>query len=359
MRIACIAYLHGSGGAERQIVTLANGLLERGHEVHLVVLHTNNPRYAIDPDVIVHDLTYAECGAGNRIPARYWALRRCLTNLTPDATVHFWMQSAYFAAMMPERVRGRAVYSERGDPGDDEYSGLLGLVRWAAFKKMSGFVFQTEAARDHFSDSVRCRSAVIPNPVIIPDDLLSRDTLVRETRVVSIGRLAPQKNQFLLLEAFSLVVRRFSSYELWIYGEGELREALIERARQLHILDRFKIIEPCYDVLDQIKNASLFVLSSSYEGMPNALLEAMALGLPCVTTDFAPCGAAASIVKDGLDGLVVSSDPQSLANAMCSLLEDAKLASALGDNARETAEGYSPKRIFSLWDNFLRNVVDM
>lgn len=359
MRIACVAYLHGSGGAERQIVTLANGLLERGHEVHLVVLHTNNPRYAIDPNVIIHDLTYAECGTGNRIPARYWALRRCLTALSPDATVHFWMQSAYFAAMMPRRARGCAVYSERGDPGDDEYSGLLGVVRWAAFRKMSGFVFQTEAARDHFSDSVRCRSAVIPNPVIIPAELLSRDNSVREMRVVSIGRLVPQKNQILLLEAFSLVAHRFPSYELWIYGEGELKEMLIGRAEQLQILDKLKIIEPCCDVLDQIKNASLFVLSSSYEGMPNALLEAMALGLPCVTTDFAPFGAAASIVKNGLDGLVVPADPQLLADAMLSILEDDKLASAFGGNARKAAEKYSPKRIFSLWDNFLHSIANM
>lgn len=358
MRIACIAYLHGSGGAERQIVTLANGMAEEGHEVHLVVLHTNNPRYPIASSVAIHDLTYAEKGGGNRILARYRALRKCLAALEPDVTIHFWMQSAYFVALMPRLARGFAVYSERGDPGDREYTGLLGVVRWATFLKMDAFVFQTRAARDYFPNHVRRRSAIIPNPVRIPDGVLSQRVSNRSARVVSVGRLAPQKNQTLLLEAFSMVAPYFPALELWIYGEGELGKCLVEQAKKLQISDRFKIIEPCRDVLDRIKDASLFVLSSSYEGMPNALLEAMALGLPCITTDFEPKGAAASIVNNGTDGLVVAPDPGSLADAMASVLGNTGLAEKMGRNAKKTAEKYSPKLVFKLWNDFLLDIID-
>lgn len=358
MRIACIAYLHGSGGAERQIVALANGMAEMGHEVHLVVLHTNNPRYIIAQSVVIHDLTYAEDGGGNRIPARYRALKKCLASLEPDVTVHFWMQSAYFVALMPKLARGLAIYSERGDPGDSEYAGLLGLVRQATFRRMDGFVFQTVAARDYFPDRIRRRSAIIPNPVRIPDEVLLRQVSKRSARIVSVGRLAPQKNQSLLLEAFSEISSCFPALQLWIYGEGELEGDLIKQAKRLKITDRFKIIRPRRDVLSQIKDASLFVLSSSYEGMPNALLEAMALGLPCVTTDFEPKGAAASIVDDGVDGLVVLPDPESLANAMTSVLEDTERAETMGRNAKKTIEKYSPKVIFELWNSFLLDIVN-
>ena len=95
MKIACIGYLHGAGGAERQIIMLANAMAERGHEVHLLILAANKSQYDVSKDVRIHDLTGAEEYAGNKIVNRYKALKRALAEIKPDVSVSYWLQSAY------------------------------------------------------------------------------------------------------------------------------------------------------------------------------------------------------------------------------------------------------------------------
>lgn len=357
MRIACVAYLHGAGGAERQIIMLANGLSSLGHEVHLVVLYANRACYPIDDRVIVHDLAGARQGQEG-ILGRFLALRECLRSIAPDVSVHYWMQSAYFAAAMPKRITGSVVYSERGDPGDSEYRGLLGFVRGATFPRLDGFVFQTEAARDYFNGSVAARSAVIPNPVAVPAALVSDVAPKRQKRIVAIGRLAKQKNHQLLIRAFARLSSEFPEYILEIYGEGDLRDCLCSLARSLGVADRVRIIDPCTDIFVRIKEASLFVLPSLYEGMPNALLEAMSLGLPCVTTDYAPKGAAGSIVSDKWDGVIVPDDEENLSQAIFEVLSDTDYAAFLSKNARESGKRFSSEQVFGQWESYLRKVVN-
>lgn len=150
MKIVCVGYLQGAGGAERQIIMLANALAERHHDVHLVVLAENKSKYSIAENVIVHDLTNAEDSNKKRIVDRFRALKSELSKIRPDVSIHYWLQSAYMCAMMKKSITGRIIYSERGDPGDAEYKGILGVVRYLAFRKVDGFVFQSEGARDFF-----------------------------------------------------------------------------------------------------------------------------------------------------------------------------------------------------------------
>ena len=160
MKIALVAYLHGNGGAERQITMLANALSSYGHEVYFVITGANNICYPISESVKCVDVTQCE-GKPFGIIRRYFAQRRALYSIMPEITIHYNFQSAYFAVVMPQKVRGKIIYSERGDPYDDEYSGLLGLIRQHAIKRINGFVFQTEGARDFFDENIRMRSTVI------------------------------------------------------------------------------------------------------------------------------------------------------------------------------------------------------
>lgn len=357
MKIACIGYLHGRGGAERQIVMLASALAQRGHQVHLIVLAENKADYAICEQVQVWDLSCLEEGPGHRIVKRYQGLRQVLAKIQPDISIHYWLQSAYLAALMPKSVCGKLIYSERGDPGDREYAGLLGLVRKLAFRRCAGFVFQSEGARDYFGTNVARRSAVIHNPVAVPQDAYLAPCKTRQKRIVTAGRLQAQKNHALLIDAIAAIAGDFPDYTLEIYGDGTLKDGLQQQVRELGLTDRVHLMGSCPDIFDKLYPASLFVLSSDYEGMPNALMEAMALGLPCISTDCPP-GGPRTLIQNGHNGLLVPvGDEKALAGAMADILKDPQKAEAMGAAARQLRQTHNPKRIFDRWEAYLQTLV--
>ena len=282
MRIACVAYLHGAGGAERQIIMLANNLARQGENVSLIVMVDFKSKFPIYKDVNVIDLTYCEKEKGNKIVNRFRALRKVYREISPQVTIHYWLQSAYLSTMMSSKLAGKIIYSERGDPSDSEYSGLLGVVRSLAFRRIQGFVFQSKGAEDYFSDSIKKRAIVIPNPISVPEGEYITPCKNRSKKIVNIGRLHPQKNQTLLIEAFSRMSASFSEYSLEIFGDGDLKEELTDKIKKLNLSNRVFLKGTTMNIYDEMYDASLFVLSSDFEGMPNALMEAMALGDMCV-----------------------------------------------------------------------------
>lgn len=353
MKIALIAYLHGNGGAERQITMLANALTKR-HEVYMIITGANNQKYAISNQVHIVDVTDVE-GKSLSVLRRYWAQRKALIEINPEVSVHYNFQSAYFAVAMPKKYSGKIIYSERGDPYDDEYTGLLGLIRKYSIKKIDGFVFQTEGARDYFDEEIRKRSTVIHNPITIPSEYQG-GLGKREKRIVNIGRLHPQKNQKLLVEAFSLIAEKYPDYTLEIFGDGILQGVLEEQIQNCGLKGRVLIKNPRKDIFGAIKDASLFVITSDYEGMPNALMEAMALGLPCISTDCRPGGARA-LIEDGINGFVVPrGDAKSLAEKMSYLLSNNDISQTIGLKAMKILDDHTPEEIFKKWEFFIEKI---
>lgn len=352
MKLALVAYLHGAGGAERQITLLANVMAKRGHEVHFLVLAEYCKRYPISDKVIVHDLIYAENEGLHPIIGRYMALKRAYKDIKPDITIHYNLQSAYLTLAMPKKIYCKAIYSERGDPYDKEYSGLLGKIRDWTVKGMDGLVFQSEGARDFFDEKIRAKSVVIHNSVEVPVDKYPVP-LNRRKCIVSAGRLHEQKNYDLLIDAFAKIASDFPEYELVIYGDGDLRESLQKKIHDYGLNERISLLSACKDLWDKIKDASLFVLSSDFEGMPNALMEAMALGIPSVSTDCRP-GGARTLIEDGVNGFVVPRmDIDALAEKMKYVLEHPEVAKTISEGGRKIAETHDEKRTFDKWEEFL------
>ena len=352
MKILTVGYLHGSGGAEKQIVWLSNLLADHGHEVTLCVLNENHSPYAINKQVHVVDLSQEEGCGRLRIWHRFLAFRKFVISLKPDVTINYNLQSAYFCLGISKEKRGNVVYSERGDPYDKEYSGLLGIVRDVTVSRMDGLVFQSEGARDFFPNAVRCKSVIIHNAVNVPQDRYPLPER-REKRIVNVGRLHPQKNQRLLVDAFSQIAQEFPDYTLDIYGDGELHDALQEQIRHLGLERRITIHPSRKDLWECICKASLFVLTSDYEGMPNALMEAMALGLPCISTDCRP-GGARTIIDNGKNGIIVPCrNVYALANVIREVLKDRVLSERLAIEARMVSLNHQDCEIFDMWNTYL------
>lgn len=357
MKLALCAYLHGSGGAERQITMLANAMAERGHEVYFLVLSEFNKKYDISPLVHVKDLTAEEKKSIHPILGRYKALLRTYKEIKPDVTIHYNLQSAYMTAAMPKKVYNKSIYSERGDPYDKEYDGLLGVVRNWCVKRTDGFMFQSEGARDFFGTEVAKRSVVIHNSVSVPVEKYPMPEC-RDNRIVSIGRLHEQKNHALLIDAFTKIADEFPECTLENYGDGQLREILQKKIDKLGLTDRIKLQPARKDVFDAIRTARLFVLSSDYEGMPNALMEAMALGLPCVATDCRP-GGARTLVEDGMNGFVVPRmDVDALADKMRYVLSHPDVANTIAHGGRNIAETHTEKITFDKWEEFIKRIMN-
>lgn len=353
MKIVCVGYVSGEGGAQRQMLMLANELANRNNEVHLFLIAGNDIRYELSDKVIVHDLTEADKEGIHPIIGRYKAIKRMYKKITPEVTIHYNFQSVYVSVMMKKSITGKIIYSERGDPGDNEYSGLLGLIRKLVMPRVDGFVFQTEAARNYFGKSVRKKSTVIHNSVAINCSYDLTQKIEREKRIVGVGRLHEQKNFALLIKAFAYVADQFPDYILEIYGEGVLRDDLQELIDANNLHNRVVLKGARKDIHDCIYNAALFVLSSDYEGMPNALIEAMALGLPCISTDWRP-GAVGELIEDGKNGIIVPiRNVEIMADRICYILGEPDIAGKMGKEAKQFGMFHTHKRIFDMWNVFI------
>ena len=355
MNILTIGYLHGAGGAERQIILLSNQLAQRCHQVTLCVLAENRSNFSISEHVNLIDCTDEKGPGFFRIIHRWKCLRKNIREIRPDVIVNYNLQSAYLCLTLSKEVRGKVVYSERGDPYDSEYSGLLKIIRDYTVAHMDGLVFQSEGARDYFPEKIWNKSIVIHNSVNIPQVKYSFPK-EREKRIVSVGRLHPQKNQRMIIDAFASIANAFPEYSLDIYGDGPLHDELQFQIDQYGLSEKIRLNASRKDIFDCIYKASLFVLTSDYEGMPNALMEAMALGLPCISTDCRP-GGARTLIESGVNGIIVPcNDIESLAFEMKRLLENRELAEALAINAKRLGETHTDEIVFEKWNSFLMSL---
>lgn len=354
MRIVFLSYLHGFGGAEKQNVMLANAMVERGHDVTIVSICVDNNCYSLDERVKYMFLPDRKTGI-LRVLTRYQDIKKTLNELKPDVTVNFWFQSAYMTALMRKSITGKVVYSERGDPGDREYSGAIGIIRKFTLPRIDGFVFQSKGAQSFFNKAVQSRSVVIPNPVFVKTCDFP-EVKKRKKVIVTVGRLHPQKNQKLLVDAFALIADCIPEYTLEIYGEGELKNELQKQIDNLKLTNRVFLKGTSKEIHRLIYDASLFVLSSNYEGLPNTLLEAMALGIPSISTDCKP-GGAREIIDDNVNGIIVPvEDKHKLALAIIKVLNDSKMQIEFGEKAKESALRFLPEKIYDSWQNFLGNI---
>ena len=354
MKIVFLSYLHGFGGAEKQNVMLANAMANRGHDVTLISICADNNCYQLDRHV---DYQFLPDRKTNilRLITRYEDIKKKLIEIGPDVTVSFWYQSAYLTALMRKNITGKIIYSERSDPGDKEYSGILGWIRSLTLPRIDGFVFQSKGAQSYFSKSVQSRSTVIPNPVFVKTEDF-QEVKERKKKIVTVGRLHPQKNQKLLIEAFSLIVDQIPEYILEIYGDGDLKDELQRQIMELHLENKVYLKGTSKKIHELIYDASLFVLSSDYEGIPNTLLEAMALGIPCISTDCRP-GGAREIITDGEDGIIVPvGDKTALANAISWSLNHKEDTLKRAKKAIERMKHFRADTIYSRWENFLRRL---
>lgn len=346
-----VSALHG-GGAERVTVLLADELSKEGFDVTILMIAGTERAYDTSPPVKVISLSGKSSGNPLIKAKRLISLRKYIRE-NKDAYFYSLSTSINLQALIAcAGLSVKLAVSERNDPARCSYRRFRDLVYSAGALWGAKFIFQTGDAAAYFGNNkrIRANSSVIPNPVSLPKGLapIERPRSARR-RIAAVGRLEDQKNYPLLLRAFAEFYGSNKDWQLSIYGKGTRLEALRELAGRLGI-DSAVIFEGfCPDVLQKIKEADIFVMSSDYEGMPNALMEAMALGLPCIATD-CPIGGPAMLIESGGNGLLTKvGDCEELAGAMERLSADEELAARLSERALLVNRDYNVEIIAKKW----------
>jgi len=357
----------GAGGAERVVVSLASAWVQRGLEVHVVATFSSRPRQHYQLPGAVSFTRLADFpGCTGRNPTAYWRrlsrLRRLALHIEPDVIVSFLTNVNVLGLLATTGADIPVIVSERVDPSSErETSWLLRRLRWATYPMAAGIVVQTARAGVSLASMIAGSThvEVIPNP--LPPDFPSAPREVRRAAgrkcVVAAGRLTWQKRFDVLIDSFSLVAGRFQDWDLKIWGEGELLESLIEQVNRSGLQGRVRFHGRTDSLWARLLEADLFVSSSDFEGFPNAMLEAMALGVACVTTD-CPSGPR-ELSQDGdLAHLVPPADPEAMAVALQALMSDAAARERLGQRASEIVRrDYALPVILDRWNHLIEAVL--
>lgn len=348
------------GGAQRVMCCIAEYLLNLGIEVLLVndfLPDSSKAQYDI-PEPIKR--LYLRDGLkGNPILKnvdRIWKLRRIVRRENPDIVMSFLGRPNLRMLIATLGLKNTKIVSVRNDP-NREYAkkGIVKQLARILFCFADGCVFQTREASDYFPQKVKSRSAIIRNP--IAESFYKVEKCASPKNVVTVGRLEEQKNHKLLIDAFALIAEQFPLDDLYIYGEGALRNELTEHALSKGLEDRIHLPGSTQHVAEVLANSRLFVLSSDYEGMPNALMEAMAVGLPVISTD-CPCGGPRELITNEKDGVLIPvRDATRLAEKMKEILSDPIIADCLASGAQNRAEMFRQEVVMQEWMGFLEIVL--
>lgn len=343
------------GGANRVMANLTDYFANSGYDVILVndiLSGQRDPEYPVNPLVnrVILDVHCSSKAFSNL--KRITKLRELIKAEKPDSVVSFMGPPNIRMLLASAFLKCRTVVSVRNDP-TKEYgvSWIKRMIANAVFLLADGCVFQTEDASLYFNRWVRRKSKVIVNPV--NEAFYGVDRSDTPRNIVTVGRLVPQKNHILLIDAFAKIADEFPEENLIIYGEGPLREEMEKQIADLQLTNRIFLPGSTSRVPEVLSEAKLFVLSSDYEGMPNALMEAMAVGVPVISTD-CPCGGPRSLVESESQGqLVPCGDAVALSNCMKAILSSQKLQQELSIGAKKRAYDFLPERVFRQWEGFV------
>jgi glycosyltransferase involved in cell wall biosynthesis len=232
-----IIFVTGSmrrGGAERVISILANDFQESNVEVTILTLLDNSNEYKLNDGIRVINITKTNYSRIKMLPIWIKQLRIKIKEIKPDLIISFIARVNLITIFSSIGIKTKLIISERSDPIKDGRSLLVRLGTYFLYPFADLIVFQTNWAKSSFSNKIRKKSVVIRNPI----NVQTKAKKIREQKIVSVGRLYPEKNHFLLIDAFKEIIKKFPEYKLVIYGEGILRNELSKYINELLLNDK-------------------------------------------------------------------------------------------------------------------------
>lgn len=344
------------GGAEHVAVNLAEYFNSIGWQVTMVTKLRADEEYETSEAIgrVIADIAGKEISRSRvaNFNRRIKKLRNIFAELSPDVIISFIGKNNFMAVQAAGKLMIPVIVSVRSAPEREYKSRAMHALVKPMFRRAAGVVLQTKDARDYFPEDIQKKSIILPNSVN-PKFLQEQYYGERRQRVVTVGRMDVNKNQILLIHAFEQIADEFPELELYLYGDGPSRSKWEEEVKQTKYASRIHFPGVANDIYDRIREDRIFVLPSIMEGMPNALIEAMALGLANVSTD-CPCGGPRELLGDNENGLLVPvGDADAMAEAMRRILTDPELEQRLQNNAYRKAQELEPGKVNEMWKEYV------
>lgn len=362
MKISFVTSTLTSGGAERVISLLANNFADRGYEVEMIALTSISPDYySLNPKV---KFIHADKVSKGGLLGELWWFRQHIKKEQPDVVIAF-MEAVYeFVLLALLGTKVPVISSERKDPAT--LGPLRKILRWILLPTATAHVVQTQHIKNYYSKRIQKKTHIIYNPVNErvfetshdnDDDnpeLKIKDE--RLNRIISVGRLYSQKNQKMMIEAFAQISERYPDWKLVIYGEGPERDSLESLVSNLksQVSSHISLPGRCETVIEEVAKSKVFCLSSDYEGMSNAMIEALCVGTPVISTKVSGTD---ELIRDEENGLLVDiGDKEGLAKALEKLLSNQELRTQLGKEGQKLATLFKTDTIVDQWEELVKKV---
>lgn len=342
-----------SGGAERVIAQLANYFTEKDISCRIITTENGEVMYPLHEKI---DIVAIGKKSNNKVIdriLRYKTIRIVVQKNKPDVVLTMPEDTGIYAILALIGTGIPVYVSERNNPWVMPDVKITRLLRKVAYPFAQGIIFQTQMAKSFFPQYIQKKGVVLQNPVDatrIPEPYIGE----RKKVFSAVGRLEPQKNFPMLIRAFSEFHKREKDYKLVIYGEGRERINIENLVKELHLENSVSLPGRNKDVLNCINDCAAFILSSDYEGMPNALIEAMCMGMPVISTD-CPSGGPREIIENEKNGLLIPvNDELRMTQAMFNIIKDGD-SCLLGQNAYKIGKHLMDASVFEDWKNVLIN----
>lgn len=349
MKLTFVSSTLHAGGAERVISLLANSFCQKGYEVEIVCINKHLVFYPIDEKVKVW-FAEDEVKSLSILKKMMW-LRKHINSEKPDVVIAFMLEVYCVTLASLIGVSVPVISSERIDP--HFFGRAKGLLRWLLLRRTTHLVVQTVRIKDFYSAKLQSRTTIIPNPVT--DKVFSLTPTLKQKRIIAVGRLAYQKNYPMMFRAFAKVHHDFPDWQLVVYGNGPQKDEIRGVIERLGMEGHIILAGKSDHVVEEMNKSSLFVMSSDYEGMSNALLEAVCVGLPVISTDVS---GARDLITEGVNGYIVPvGNERALTLALSSMLSSPEKMDEMGRQSKALAPRFREEQIVGQWEELIKKVV--
>ncbi len=340
------------GGAERVLTGITDYLAEHDYDITVITFLLKEQEYELNQKIKRINLNIPNNGVQKLIYG-VKKLKEALLLQEAQICIAFDIL-ANILLLLAAPHSMKVVISERNAPKQTALSIYSKILRFLIYPKSDYYVFQTKEAASYYSKKIQMKSTIIPNPIL--SQLPKKKYVDLNKEVVAIGRLEKQKNYELMLRSFKEFLKEHEDYTLSIYGIGSEQDNLNQLCRQLDISHQVVFRGNSNKVHEMIIKAEIFLMTSSYEGIPNALMEAMAMGFPVIATN-CPAGGVALLIEDGKNGILVDGkDEKKIGHALSCLVENPAYAEQLGISASCVRQRFSLEIVGSQWENMIEQI---
>ena len=350
-KLAIVCGTLHSGGAERVISIMSEKLTEK-YDVEIILYYDRPIWYDISDKVRITVIERKCCGK-NIIRRALWFRKYLKENA--DVVLSFLAPFNIFTLISAFGLKMPKIVADRNDPRFVPSNKLIRFVRDFIYRFATTIVVQNDNNKKYFPQSVQKKCRVIFNPVAFQTYKGIALRTEKNDKIVCVGRIIKQKNNMMLINAFKQISEEFEGLELVFYGEGSMKEELEQKAKEMGLDGKVIFAGNVKDVIENIKDAKMFVMTSNYEGMPNALLEAMCAGLPVISTKVS---GAADVIESGENGILVDiDDEKALADAMRNFLNNENYARKCGENAVSVSRMLDGELIIQQWIDLIEVIL--